>query len=196
LDLIGTGAFVIVAAVTRKNHPLSAACVALWAFRLAAFLFYRVQFTHHDARLDDLLSTNVGAFGFWYISAVWGILCSLPHTLAVLKPSKKSSSSVIAFGLLVFLIGFAIETMSDLQKWEFKAENPSSFCNAGLWQYSQHPNYAGNLLLWFGILIMNSSRLRDELFPVALVSPMFMLFLFYGQAMGFVTDSAGMIMQK
>ena len=132
--------------------------------KLASFLFYRVLQTKHDARLGDMLSTVSGAATFWVASFLWGWLVSLPHTLAAGVPVAARPAGVpllAKFGALMFAAGFAVETVADLQKWAFKndAANAGKCCSVGLWKMSQHPNWAGNLLLWSGILVINAPTL-------------------------------------
>ena len=43
----------------------------------------------HDSRLTETLSTLSGTFGFWFVSALWGVFCTLPFTLAM-KPVTKA----------------------------------------------------------------------------------------------------------
>ena len=167
LDLIGTGVFAASALVLRgatRSQNLSAAAIALWSAKLASFLFYRVLQTKHDARLGDMLSTVSGAATFWVASFLWGWLVSLPHTLAAGVPVAARPAGVpllAKFGALMFAAGFAVETVADLQKWAFKndAANAGKYCGVGLWKMSQHPNWAGNLLLWSGILVINAPTL-------------------------------------
>ena len=167
LDLIGTGVFAASALVLRgatRSQNLSAAAIALWSAKLASFLFYRVLQTKHDARLGDMLSTVSGAATFWVASFLWGWLVSLPHTLAAGVPVAARPAGVpllAKFGALMFAAGFAVETVADLQKWAFKndAANAGKCCSVGLWKMSQHPNWAGNLLLWSGILVINAPTL-------------------------------------
>jgi hypothetical protein len=68
------------------RQQLSAGCVALWATKLSSFLFYRALQTKHDGRLDELLSTNSGAFGFWFISFAWGWCVPLGHEWMLPRP--------------------------------------------------------------------------------------------------------------
>jgi Protein of unknown function (DUF1295) len=91
LDLIGTGAFALVGlfpllglspSVTLNGRILaSSAAMTLWGSKLAGFLFYRALILKHDARLASTLSTVPGTAVFWTISFLWGLVCSLPHTL-------------------------------------------------------------------------------------------------------------------
>jgi len=68
-------------------------------------------------------------------------------------------------GGAIYLAGLTIETVADAQKWFFKQDSSKvgQFCNIGLWCYSQHPNWFGNLLLWGGILIINLPSLIEPL---------------------------------
>ena len=224
VDLLGTGAFGISAAytlllctttTTAHHRAASATAVLLWSTRLALFLFYRiVQQQGHDQRLTDVLTVPSSAMGFWFISAMWGIICSLPHWIGALAPTPKvASPATLYLGLVTFVMGFAMETTADAQKWFFKQQHASTqFCNVGLWSLSQHPNWFGNLVLWIGIFILNSSSYivatstapsvtntsvtilsqslsflkRYHRFALAAIGPLFMYALFYSQATGLI----------
>lgn len=210
LDLIGTGVFSISAFILRGDtlaQACSAGAIGLWATKLASFLFYRVLQTRYDARLSNTLSTTTGQFGFWFISFLWGWFVSLPHTLAAGVPvSERPEFGVIhMLGLIMFAVGFYIETAADYQKWMFKANsaNAGKFCDVGVWKLCQHPNWFGNLLLWSGIFVLNSPTLLADGSALALgglalptwigavtrllsaaMSPLFLFWLFSGQANG------------
>jgi len=209
VDLLGTGAFAVAALPTLLNGKLplrvrlSSAAVLTWSTKLASFLFYRILHSGHDARLDDILSDPKNAAGFWIFSLAWGILCSLPHALGTTSSAAGRPLALAAGGAL-FGVGLLTETTADYQKWVFKQQHPGEFCNTGLWSLSQHPNWFGNLLLWSGILLMNAPALIAPVSPkasfwrkalsykrigIALISPMFMFYLFQGQASGSITDA-------
>lgn len=219
LDLLGTGAFALAAIpplLTPKigsllRVQLSCASVITWGVKLAGFLFFRAIKVKHDARLDETLSTSSGAISFWVVSAFWGILCALPHSLGTTSSSPGLTSTTIC-GSVLYATGLIIETVADLQKWKFKWDpsNQGQFCNVGLWSLSQHPNYFGNLLLWLGILVLNAPALIDtpsdgglwqsiwgarRLF-LALVSPLFMFGLFHGQASGAMLNTVEQSMHR
>lgn len=58
-------------------------------------------------------------------------------------------------GVVLFVFGFAIEAIADAQKRTFKADasNKGKFITSGLWSVSRHPNYAGEIMLWFGMYV-------------------------------------------
>jgi len=209
LDLLGTGAFAlavlpqIMDTATIPRVRQSSQFVAIWSVKLASFLFVRVLKNKHDARLDTTMSTTSGTIGFWVVSALWGMICGLPHYIGSTS-SDLGNGTATSIGTGVYIAGLLIETLADYQKWMFKINNPRKFCDDGLWSISQHPNFFGNLLLWAGITIMNapsmiepvsaSSSLLSRILSfkrlgVALLSPLFMSSLFYGQATGAMLNS-------
>ncbi len=226
LDLLGTGAFAVASLPTLLSSTsstrviISSGAVALWSTKLALFLFFRALKVKTDVRLEDTLSTVSGTGIFWFISLLWGLICSLPHTLGTTSTSSAAVSNPVTLtvGVVLYLLGLATETKADYQKWIFKQNNPGKFCNVGLWSVSQHPNFFGNLLLWLGIFVMNvdslivpaaatasssggdgsivRSLLSSWRFWIALLSPTFMWTLFNGQASGSVTNSVELANQK
>ena len=215
LDLVGTGAFAIAALPylwsSVAHIRWSSAAVFLWATKLALFLFYRATQVKHDNRLTDLLASPQGSFQFWFITFVWNIVASLPYLLGL--NSDRDNSWTLASGGALYLIGLTIESLADAQKYFFKQQSSAAgkFCNVGLWKYSQHPNWFGNLLLWTGILVMNLPALIDPLPAVgadnetvtglmlrlwsvrklllACLGPGFLWLFFNGQATGSITNS-------
>jgi len=229
VDLLGTGAFAaaaipsllatVAAGAARPPQRVlwSAIAVTTWSVKLASFLLYRcINKGGVDARLSEILTVPYYSAGFWTFSVVWGIVCSLPHTLGAAS-RLPGSPFFLKFGALIAGTGLATETLADYQKWAFKNAGGTGFCQTGVWSWSQHPNWFGNLLLWTGVLMMNAPALVEPLpkvaaaaaaattattttssklsamwkhvwrfrrVGVALLSPLFMWYLFHGQATG------------
>jgi steroid 5-alpha reductase family enzyme len=81
-------------------------------------------------------------------------------------------------GLLVWIIGFGIEVIADRQKDKFREdpENSGKFIQTGLWSWSRHPNYFGEIVLWVGMMIIALPVLRGWGW-VSLISPVFITIL-------------------
>jgi steroid 5-alpha reductase family enzyme len=83
-----------------------------------------------------------------------------------------------AVGLVVWLVGFAIEVIADNQKKSFRADpaNQGRFIEVGLWAWSRHPNYFGEIVLWTGIAVIALPILSGWRW-VMLISPVFVFAL-------------------
>jgi steroid 5-alpha reductase family enzyme len=75
-------------------------------------------------------------------------------------------------------VGFAIEVLADRQKRHFREnpENAGKFIASGLWSWSRHPNYFGEIVLWIGIAIIAMPILRGWQW-VTMISPLFIILL-------------------
>ena len=71
---------------------------------------------------------------------------------------------------------FAVEVIADNQKLTFRRENPDDFIALGLWRYSRHPNYLGEILLWLGIAILALPVLQGWQLAT-MISPVFVILL-------------------
>jgi steroid 5-alpha reductase family enzyme len=79
-------------------------------------------------------------------------------------------------GLLIWMVGYFFEVVGDYQLDTFIQDpaNKGKIMNRGLWRYSRHPNYFGEVTMWWGIwLIVAPAHLSF----IALVSPLTITFL-------------------
>ena len=81
-------------------------------------------------------------------------------------------------GFLVWVFGFGFEVISDNQKSQFKADpaNKGKFINTGLWSWSRHPNYFGEIVLWIGVAIAALPILQGWQW-ITMISPIFITLL-------------------
>ncbi len=153
--------------------------VLIWAARLGGYLFMRIHRMDRDVRFDDMRPNPLRLAGFWFLQAltVWIVL--LPLTLVLREEMPGVTSSVWTWvGTLVWLTGFLIESLADWQKFRFR-NNPlhqGRFVNAGLWRWSRHPNYLGEILVWIGFWLSAIPALGN--FAVyGIISPLWIIFL-------------------
>jgi steroid 5-alpha reductase family enzyme len=150
--------FPILASVLLFRHPAGMPAVVLtwmvvtWGARLAAYLLYRIIHMKRDARFDGVREHFWKFFQFWFFQgvAVWVIM--LPVTLWFRAPAPWTWP--MGMGLAVWMAGLAIETVADAQKFTFKRDGGRDrWMSSGLWRYSRHPNYFGELLCWWGVFV-------------------------------------------
>ena len=154
------------------------ALVALWTIRLGTFLFRRIQATGADHRFDDIKPSFPQFLLTWTLQGLW-VSFSLAAALAAITSVTKTGLDLFAVvGLLVWLLGFGIEVVADWQKSRFRAapENAGKFINTGLWSWSRHPNYFGEIVLWIGVAIIAFPVLRGWQW-LTLISPVFVTIL-------------------
>lgn len=148
--------------------------VIVWALRLSTFLFLRISKGGKDKRFDEIKTRPVVFLMAWTLQGLW-VLLTGAAALAVITVGVRQPLGVIGFvGIIVWVIGFAIEVIADWQKSKFKADpaNSGKFIDVGLWSWSRHPNYFGEIILWTGMAIVAFPVLRGWQY-VTLISPLF-----------------------
>ncbi len=154
------------------------ALVIVWAARLGTFLFRRVRKAGKDARFDDIKPSFIRFLNTWTLQGLW-ITFTLAAALAAITTNTRKELGLFAVaGFLVWLFGFAMEVVADLQKSRFRADpkNKGKFINTGLWAWSRHPNYFGEIVLWVGVAIIALPVLRGWQW-ITLISPVFVALL-------------------
>lgn len=155
-----------------------AAMVGVWAIRLGTFLYRRIQRDGRDGRFDEIKVNPLRFFMAWTVQGLW-VLLTAAAALAIITSGERQSIGWIGIlGIFVWMAGFAIEVVADQQKSAFKqnAANKGRFISSGLWAWSRHPNYFGEITLWTGIAIM-AVPILDGWRWVVLVSPVFVTLL-------------------
>jgi steroid 5-alpha reductase family enzyme len=84
-------------------------------------------------------------------------------------------SGLAILGVVVFLLGLIVETFADLQKYRFinNPANKGKWIDEGLWHYSRHPNYFGEITLWFGVYIFTLSAISGFDAVLGIISPIY-----------------------
>tara|TARA_B100001769_G_scaffold249430_1_gene221758 strand:- start:2082 stop:2930 length:849 start_codon:yes stop_codon:yes gene_type:complete len=148
--------------------------ISLWAIRLGSFLFMRIHHDGEDKRFRSIKPSASQFFMTWTLQGLWVSLCSMCALTAISSNIGIVTNAFFYVGLALFILGFAIEVMADMEKSAFKAnqENKDKFITTGLWARSRHPNYFGEIVLWTGIAVMSFSSL-EGLQYLTLISPIF-----------------------
>jgi steroid 5-alpha reductase family enzyme len=153
---------------------LLASCIILWAIRLGSFLFTRIHKAGEDKRFKFIKPSPTRFFMTWTLQGMWVSICSMCALTAIASKNGVIQNGVFYIGILVFITGFVLEIIADNQKSRFRknSENKDQFIAHGLWYYSRHPNYFGEIALWLGISIMSFSSLSGWQY-FTLISPLF-----------------------
>lgn len=156
-----------------------AAMVAIWAIRLGSFLFTRIHSAGGtDVRFEKIKINPPRFFVAWSLQAVWVIFTASAALIIITAAQAQPLGIFFWLGATIWLVGFGFEVIADGQKRKFKADpaNEGKFINHGLWAWSQHPNYFGEITLWFGIFVISLPLLSGWSYLVVM-SPIFVTLL-------------------
>ena len=153
--------------------------VVIWSLRLSSFLYLRIHRTGKDGRFDKLKTSPIRFLVPWTLQGLWVFLTMI---VVIVINSQADSAPALGvwdgIGLSIWILGFGIEVIADNQKTIFNTEpdNQGKWIDSGLWSYSRHPNYLGEILLWTGIAFLGISCFTG-LERVAWISPIFIYLL-------------------
>jgi steroid 5-alpha reductase family enzyme len=155
-----------------------ASLIGIWALRLGSFLFVRVFQDGGDGRFDKIKPSFSRFLLTWTLQGLWVFLTAVCALTALGNSSKVELGIIGIIGIAIWALGFAIEVISDAQKRRFRAnpDKATPFITSGLWAYSRHPNYFGEVVLWVGIAIASLSTLSGLQY-ITLISPIFVYLL-------------------
>ncbi|MEZ6127150.1 MAG: DUF1295 domain-containing protein [Planctomycetaceae bacterium] len=171
IDVFWGPGFVLIAGATcfryreqiRPQAVILVAAVSLWGLRLGTHLLIRWWNEPHEDRRYAAMRSAAGQ-SWWlrslvtvfWLQAVILWMVSWPLQSA-LQSSRSAQPTVFAAGLLLCVIGFLFETVSDWQLTVFRRDpvHRNQVLDTGLWHYSRHPNYFGDFLVWWGLFMMS-----------------------------------------
>lgn len=184
-DFAGSTNFVLLAVLTlilkgtwHFRQVVLTLLVAVWGLRLGLFLLMRILQWGEDRRFDEM-RRNLGKLAvFWTFQAIWVWTVSLPVTIVNSRDRDPSIQPEDIIGWAMWSVGMSIEATADQQKLQFKSSpaNRGKWCNVGLWKFSRHPNYFGEIFLWWGIFVASAAILEGAEWLV-IIGPIFLTLL-------------------
>lgn len=165
-DLAGGSNFAVLAVLTLalsapQHHArqlVASLLLIAWALRLSGFLFFRILRTGSDDRFDGKRDRFLPFLGFWLFQMLWVWTVSLPVTVlnspAVARyPQHDFGTARDVAGVVLFALGFVVESVSDAQKYAFRRTHDGrAVCDRGFFAVLRHPNYFGEIIIQFGEL--------------------------------------------
>jgi steroid 5-alpha reductase family enzyme len=186
--LIAVAAYVVSGALGVGNDLVRLVALILpvvWGLRLAVYIGWRNHGKGEDPRYAAMLGDDhpPGAITAHVVRKVYlpqaGVM--LVVVLPVLAAMVRTSTvpAVVIIGVVVWLVGFAFESVGDAQLARFKAnpENKGKVLDTGLWRYTRHPNYFGDFCVWWGIFLVAVGHPAGL---VTIVGPALMSYLLIG----------------
>jgi steroid 5-alpha reductase family enzyme len=152
--------------------------VLVWALRLGAYLFRRILRMKVDHRFDGMREDPLRFARFWLLQAITVAVVMLPVSYLLDRAHPHGFGAWAVAGAVLWLVGLLVEAIADAQKAAFRSkdENRGRFITSGLWRYSRHPNYFGEMLVWWGLFLYAVPFLDGAAFAVV-AGPVFITLL-------------------
>ena len=152
--------------------------IVVWAVRLGSFLFMRVKQDGKDDRFTIMKTQFHWFLMTWTLGGLWVFLTMAAGLAAITSNTTQPFGSMAYLGLALWIFGFSIEVIADRQKRVFKKnqQKDKEFITSGLWAWSRHPNYFGEITLWIGLTLIALPVLSGWQL-VTLISPVFVYIL-------------------
>ena len=158
--------------------------VAFWGIRLTsnwAYTFHGLgyqdwRYTQLKAKAGKLYPF-VNFAGIHMFPTIVVFLCLIP-AISVMSESPQYRPLCL-IGILVCICAVLLQLISDVQMQEYRKEKATPFMEKGLWKYSMHPNYLGEILMWWGVAIYAVTLLGFRWYLVigAVVNNLMFLFI-------------------
>lgn len=151
-------------------------CVScIWGARLSIYLYIRNRHKPEDFRYRAWRASWGKHFyirSYLQVFLLQGFfmwVISIPLQIAAITVNWQALF-MLGLGLAIWLTGFYWQALGDAQLMKFgKIKKPGAIMQTGLWKYSRHPNYFGEILMWWGIGCM---VIPQQLGWIALLSPL------------------------
>ena len=155
----------LTALVTNHNHKaiaiIAVILVAIWGLRLGIHIGLRNLKKPEDQRYKIWRDT----WGKWFylrsyiqIFMLQGFLMFLVvfPVLVIENYADKNFSPLLIIGALIWVFGFVFESIGDkqLKKFLIDPKNKGQIMMSGLWKYTRHPNYFGEITQWWGLAVI------------------------------------------
>ena len=135
--------------------------IVVWAVRLAAYLVRRILLMGHDPRFDRMRGSFPRFLAFWTVQGLFVWVLMLPVTVWFTWHAPQGMGPVHWLGLAIWAVGLVVESIADAQKFAHKRDpgRARGWVAHGLWRWSRHPNYFGEMVLWWGVFVFVAADL-------------------------------------
>lgn len=147
-----------------------------WLYTFKGLAYEDWRYTRYRNSLSPVLFHLTNFWGLNMMPTVLVFACMLPG-FRLIEAYAVSVSSLTWIGFAVCICAVTLQLVADTQIHRFRAAHPGQFCDAGLWKHGRHPNYLGEILMWWGVWLMYASLCGVDwlvLAPLAMTA----LFLF------------------
>jgi 3-oxo-5-alpha-steroid 4-dehydrogenase 1 len=141
--------------------------VLIWGGRLTHYLVIRNWGKPEDRRYTQLAQAWRGNrwinayFRVFMVQMLLMLIVGLPIFILNLSDYHEFNYWLVGSGFVIWLIGIVWQSLADWTLYYFKLNNPVKRCDIGVWKYSRHPNYFGEIMCWIGVFVGSINQLTS-----------------------------------
>lgn len=137
--------------------------VWFWAIRLTwnwAITFHGMahedwRYTKFRTECHPIIFHLINFFGLNMVPTIVVFLGMIPAlALTEIAPESAGTNVLTVAGCLVSIAAAVLQLVADTQSHRFRAAHPGEVCNVGVWKHGRHPNYFGEIMMWWGIWLV------------------------------------------
>ncbi|MBQ3572702.1 MAG: DUF1295 domain-containing protein [Clostridia bacterium] len=157
------------------------AVVCVWGVRLTANWAYTFQNLNWQDWRYTMLKEKTGRayplinfLGIHLFPTIVVYLCVMPAVYLI--ESGAQINRFLVLGCVISLLGALTQAIADVQMHKYRKNRVGNFIRTGLWKHSRHPNYLGEILMWWGVAIACAATLNKVYLITGAVVNMLMFF--------------------
>lgn len=154
--------------------------VTLWGLRLSIHILLRNIKKDEDFRYKNWRNSwkNFYLRSFLQIYLLQGVIMYLMSIPIIIISTKDYSSFLVPdlIAIIIWIFGFIYQIIADYQLKLFaeNSKNKGKILQHGLWKFSRHPNYFGEILIWWGIFFFT---VKHDYILISIISPLLITYL-------------------
>ena len=127
-----------------------------WAYTFRGLAHEDWRYTRYRKSQGPVLFGLTNFFGLNMVPTLLVFLAMLPG-LELFEGAASANIGLWA-GFAMCIAAATIQLVADTQIHRFRNAHPGQYCDVGLWRKGRHPNYFGEILMWWGIWVMYASQ--------------------------------------
>jgi steroid 5-alpha reductase family enzyme len=123
-----------------------------WAYTFKGLNHEDWRYTKYRTEQKPFVFHLINFFGLNMMPTIIVFLVMIPGFFVI--DAAEPANILTVFGFLLCIVAATLQLVSDTQRHRFAKAHKGQVCNVGLWKHARHPNYFGEILMWWGVWTM------------------------------------------
>ena len=126
-----------------------------WAYTFKGLAHEDWRYTRYRETQSPFIFQVINFFGLNMMPTVLVFATMLPGF--GLFESTEAANMLTWIGFAICISAATLQLVADTQIHRFREEHPGQYCNVGFWEHGRHPNYLGEISMWWGVWTIYAS---------------------------------------